>query len=105
MLQFYSPDGLERVGFKLQDGTLVEVKNVFPHPLQSFDVAPEELLLYEDTAVASWHTHPGRPANLSADDYAAFRMYPHLEHFILGSDGIKAYKVTAQGDVIQNGPA
>jgi proteasome lid subunit RPN8/RPN11 len=66
-------------------------------------VAAEDLLKYEDSAAASWHTHPGRPANLSADDYDAFRMWPSLTHFIIGSDGIKSYTVTAQGEVLQDG--
>lgn len=90
---FYADAGPERVGFVLTDGTVVEVRNAAPNPDAAFDVAAEDLLAYEDRLAATWHTHPGAPAQLSGADYQAFRAWPHLAHLIVGSDGVRRYAV------------
>jgi proteasome lid subunit RPN8/RPN11 len=102
MIELYTSEGPERVGFVLRGGEVIEVQNVSPAPAYSFDVAAEDLMRFERDAIASWHTHPGRAANLSSDDYEAFRMWPDLQHFIVGSDGIRSYTVTDQGEVLQD---
>lgn len=43
--------------------------------------------------VGTFHTHPGKSANLSYDDYETFMAYPGLKHYIVGKEGVKAYKV------------
>ena len=91
LLEFYASEGPERVGFVLNDGSVVEVVNDAPNPNEGFDVCPEDLITFAEHAVASWHTHPNASANLSVLDNSAFLSWPKLEHFIIGSDGIKKY--------------
>lgn len=93
LLNFYSGDGSERVGFVLHDGTAVEVDNVSDEPHQGFVVSTEDLLKYELSARATWHTHPGSSSNLSVEDSVAFKSWPQLEHYVIGSDGIRHFKV------------
>lgn len=90
---FYSPDGPERVGFILKDGNLVEVENIASDPVQGFKVKGEDLLKCVSDAKATWHTHPGETFNLSVSDYIAFKSYPKLTHFIIGSNGVREYYV------------
>lgn len=89
----WATEGPERVGFVLENDLVVEVTNVHPQPLNNFDVPVEALIEFEDLAVATWHTHPGGTSQLSLDDDAAFRAWPDLLHYIVGSDGVRAYRV------------
>ncbi|BAQ50282.1 hypothetical protein [Methylobacterium aquaticum] len=90
----------ERCGFVLPDGSVVEVQNICHEPADGFDIAAEDLLKYEDNAIASWHTHTGTDCNLTRDDLASFLNYPHLHHYIVGSDGVACYAVE-QGRVVR----
>lgn len=83
----------ERVGFVLDDGTIIECQNIAPEPEDSFDVSGEEILKYCDRAVATWHTHPGAKSNLSVGDADTFVLWPDLLHYIVGIDGVTAYAV------------
>jgi len=83
----------ERVGFILSDGKIVEVENVAADKKQGFSVKPEDLIKYENEAVASWHTHPGASSNLSMDDYAAFVSWPDWKHYVIGIDGVSCFEV------------
>ena len=49
--------------------------------------------LDDPDTLGSFHTHPGQSANLSYDDYASFLAYPRLVHYIIGSEGVKTYRV------------
>lgn len=89
----YKPDGPERVGFILNDGTVVEVENIAEDPIKGFDVSDADLLALEDAMVASWHTHPGQTGNLSLDDHDSFLQWSHLVHHIIGNDGVWTFKV------------
>lgn len=89
----------ERVGFILADEKVVEVQNVCSEPKDGFDVAPEDLLLYVDDAVASWHTHPNNSSNLSVRDFETFLFYPHMRHYIVGVDGVSEFYVE-DGEVL-----
>jgi proteasome lid subunit RPN8/RPN11 len=91
----------ERVGFILPDGTIIEVQNISDEPEKSFDVRGEDLILYitEKQAIATWHTHPNTPSNLSVGDYQTFLAYPKQRHFISGSDGLSEFYVE-DGDVL-----
>lgn len=93
MAQFYSSNGPERVGFLLKDGKVVEVENIASDPLQAFQVSADDLLKYEGKAAATWHTHPGATRNLSVADYHTFLAWPELEHYIIGSNGVRHYQV------------
>lgn len=90
----------ERVGFLLPPkGKVVEVENICSDPENGFEVSAEDLVKYGETALASWHTHPGASSNLSADDFVAFLNYPNMKHYVVGMDGVKCY-VVENGKVI-----
>ena len=101
LAEFYSSEGPERVGFILEDGSIVEVENVANDPVKGFDVCAEDLMVFAERAVASWHTHPGVKANLSNEDYSAFLGWSNLEHYVIGNDGIHQYVVTSDGQVTE----
>src|SRR3546814_6030680 len=60
---------LERCGFVLRDGTVVEITNVHDEPERGFRMAPARVLEYVDNPdlVGTWHTHPGGDPNLSQE--------------------------------------
>lgn len=96
----YQPTGKEKVGFILHDGTIVEVMNIHPSPELHFEVSADDLLRFEDSAQATWHTHPNGDANLSNDDYLAFLAWPQFTHYIVGSDGVRAYKALPEQGIV-----
>lgn len=83
----------ERVGFVLQNGEIVEVKNVSSDPEYGFEVSASDLFKYALDAFASWHTHPITSSNLSSEDMPAFLNYPDLRHYIIAKDGVACYVV------------
>jgi proteasome lid subunit RPN8/RPN11 len=99
---FYSDQLPERVGFILTDGSVVEVENVAPKKLakHQFAVSAEDLVRYEDTAVATWHTHPGTTGNLTYEDMLSFKSWPDLTHYIVGNDGVWTFRVE-DGEVVR----
>lgn len=99
LLEYYSHTGDERVGF-IQDGEIIEVKNMSGTPENTFQVSPEDLILYGDTAEASWHTHPSFSCNLSPEDYIAITNWPDLRHYIIGNNGIKCFQYNEELDSI-----
>jgi proteasome lid subunit RPN8/RPN11 len=92
-------DEVEHVGFILPHGKLVEVENTSANPAESFDVSGEDIIKYEQTAVASWHTHPGDNSNLSVGDMETFLNWPEWDHYIVGNDGITKY-IVRDGEVL-----
>lgn len=102
LLSFYTPTGPERVGFVLRSGEVVEVKNTAKDTDNAFAVSAEDLIAYEDEMVATFHTHPSCTSNLSGEDYVAFRNWPSVKHFIIGSDGVACYSVTSSGVVLRD---
>lgn len=98
LLKIYD-DKIEHVGFILPRGKVVEVENVSDSPATSFDVSGEDLLTYESTAIASWHTHPNSDSNLSMGDMETFLNWPHLDHYIVGQDGITKF-IVVDGEVL-----
>lgn len=101
LVKFYSNDGPERGGFVLGDGFVVERPNASPDPQGSFCLSAEDLIKHEAFAVATWHTHPGASANLSGDDYIAFRNWSNLKHYIIGNNGVRCYAVDDGGRVLE----
>lgn len=85
----------ERVGFVLKNGKIVEVDNVCEKPEEGFDVRGEDILKYTPQAKATWHTHPNADSNLSANDYETFMNWPELDHYIVGTDGVRRFYVEA----------
>lgn len=101
---YYADEGRERVGFIVPRNDIVEVNNIADNPYDGFLVDAKDITLYteEKNAVATWHTHPNQSANLSGEDYRIFQMWPELVHFIIGNDGVRAFKfdITLQ-DIIE----
>lgn len=85
----------------MKDGSLIEVPNISPHPENSFMVQGADILKYalSGEAIATWHTHPKKDANLTVEDHEMFLNYPDLEHYIVGTDGVRSY-VVKNGRVI-----
>lgn len=96
--EFYNED-VERVGFVLNDGEVVEVPNVSNTPERGFDVSPEDVMKYGDIALSTWHTHPKATFNLSAIDMQTFLNWSNLSHFIIGNNGVREY-VVEDGEVL-----
>lgn len=84
-------DAEERCGLVLASGEIVETSNIAAQPQYSFEIPPEDMV--REGVVATWHTHPGQSANLSHEDYAGFLNWPTLEHHIIGTDGVRSYRV------------
>lgn len=88
------PDAAERGGWILDDGTIVELQNVFEDPKEGCVIDPTvEQLDLLPRVVATWHTHPGANANLSAGDAETFCAWSNLHHAIVGTDGVRWYAV------------
>ena len=100
--EFYADTGPERVGFVLNNGKVVEVNNVCPDPENGFEVNPIDIIMHEEELVGVWHTHPGASSNLSMDDHAGIKNWPNLTHYIIGKDGVRAYKVNAGSILIDD---
>ena len=89
---FYYHEGIERVGFIVEDNRIVEVRNVSEKPTEGFLVDPKDTIrCIERGAWATWHTHPNQDSNLSGEDNRMFTNWSDLVHFIIGSNGVKAY--------------
>lgn len=101
LIDKYDADGEERCGFLLQDGSIVEVKNMSTEPKDSYVIDVAEILKYEDRIKATWHTHPGLTSNLSGEDYKGFLNYPEYLHYIVGEDGVSCFSVQS-GVIVRN---
>ena len=99
--KLYNSEGTERVGLILDDGEVVELENKASEPEENFLVSPLDLIKYSEKAVASWHTHPNDDNNLSSQDYLGFVSWPHLTHYIIGSNGVKEYFVNNDGLILE----
>ena len=86
-------DTLERCGLVLSDGMVFQLENIHPQPERGFIIPGSEMFKYATTLCGTWHTHPGREATFSQEDYFGFCNWPDLIHFIIGTDGVKAYRV------------
>lgn len=92
LLSRHSP-GPERGGLVLDDGTVIELTNLMDEPEDGALLDPAELIQHEDRMVATWHTHPTTSANLSGMDWETFTNWPDQLHAIIGTDGIRWYRV------------
>lgn len=94
MNQLWSPL-LERCGFILKDGTIIEVENKHPTPSISFSIETESFETYADQIAIVWHTHPTSLVNLSVADYQAFLSKPQYLHMIIGRTQYAVFQVEA----------
>jgi proteasome lid subunit RPN8/RPN11 len=96
----YNDQGPERCGFVLTDGEIVETPNVAVDPINGFMIDPFQILEHEERLTATWHTHPNADANLSVDDFIMFKNWPDLDHYVIGRDGTRKFKVN-KGTVVE----
>ena len=83
----------------MMNKSIVKLENISKNPNNDFELSEENLeLLNSENVYGTFHTHPGRDANLSISDYLTFKNYPRLIHYIIGKNGIKCYKV--QGGIL-----
>lgn len=94
--QYDENETQELCGFVLKNRKIVKLENRHPEPTKGFEIDPKETLRYIDDLKAIWHTHPGSPAVLSGEDKLCMEQWPDLDHYIIGSDGVRKY-------VVQNG--
>lgn len=85
-------DKHEKCGLVLQDETIIPVMNTHPEPENGFRIEAKEMVAHEDKLLGTWHTHPTTSSVLSHADYAGFSQWPELVHFIIGTDGVRAYQ-------------
>jgi len=86
-------DTVEHCGLVLQDGSIIETPNTHTDPHNGFIIPAKLMLQHEDALRGTWHTHPNDVANLSQSDFAGFSQWPMLEHYIVGVDGVRCFKV------------
>ena len=95
---------LERCGFILKDGSVVEVENESATPSGTFQISESviEQTGLENIAIF-WHSHPSGDVNLSLDDYFNFLQYPDHKHHIYNETGFAEYYVR-RGFVMRETP-
>lgn len=100
-------DGVyERGGFVLRGGRIVECTNTSDDPENSYRMATADILKHANKAVALWHTHPGASSNLSPEDWKTFLQWgAGYGYAIVGTDGVRCYKVVGKGVVNDAIPA
>jgi proteasome lid subunit RPN8/RPN11 len=103
LLNFYDPnDKKERCGLIIKHNRVIEVKNIHPQPELGFEIDPEAILRHEHELEGTWHTHPSGPATLSGEDYTCFLSWPHLQHYIIGGDGIVRRYIVKDGVILND---
>ena len=92
LLEFWN-GFVERCGFVLADGELVELSNCHEDPRNGFRIDAAEILKYGGRVIATWHTHPLYGPNLSVEDYKCFLDWPEWQHIIIHKDTLRIYYV------------
>jgi hypothetical protein len=98
LLSKLTPDGPERGGVIIAEG-LVEITNICGDE-DGYAPDPDELVLYIDQMIGTFHTHPGQTANLSVEDFNTYLQFPGMRHAIVGTDGVRWYE--AKGGAVVN---
>ena len=83
----------ERCGFALNDGQVIELSNIAEDKAAGFEIDPRDTLRYIDDMSGIWHTHPNKTSVLSGQDKQCFEQWPDVDHFVIGNDGIRKYRV------------
>lgn len=92
-------DDREHCGF-ITEYCVVEVNNCAVDPENHFEISEDDVEIYLDTAVATWHSHPKSSANLSMEDYSLFSEIRDCRHVIVSPDEIWVYYTTPEGMVL-----
>ncbi|WP_273860753.1 hypothetical protein [Photobacterium sp. GSS17] len=89
----------EHCGF-ITEYCVVEVSNCAIDPKTHFEISEDDVELYLDAAVATWHSHPESSANLSLEDHALFAEIRDCRHIIVSPTEIWVYYTTPKGVVM-----
>lgn len=100
-LRTYWSDRVERCGFILTNGQVIEVENVANNPETEFEIAESVFNEYADEIKATWHTHTGTNANLSLEDYLTFLAFPEYQHWIVSAKKTVLFGIEENSVVIQ----
>lgn len=76
----------------MQNGDIVETKNIHENPRNNFRFESSVFIDFP-LCVATWHTHPTNDTNLSVEDYFNFLKYPQFRHYIVGENEVSHYFV------------
>ena len=96
-------DTLERCGVVYTSKLVRELDNHHPDPARGFKISVKDLKKAGKKLAGTWHTHPGASSLLSQEDYVGFSQWPELTHYIIGTDGVRAYKADPFGIVKEVG--
>lgn len=96
LFALHQPNGPERCGVILDDGSILELENVHPDPVNYF--AMDKAAVDASNVVATWHTHPRTGPCLSVGDFRSFVSMPRLLHYIVAATEIWCYGMS--GDIL-----
>ena len=91
--QYHSESQEEACGFILDHLYIIRLKNIHPEPTEGFEIDPQDTLRYMDRITGVWHTHPNSTSVLSGEDKACIEMWPDWDHYVVGEDGCRHYRV------------
>lgn len=83
----------ERCGLILTGNRIIELKNQSQVPEEAFAIDAEDLIKHHKEMIGTWHTHVVTTSYPSGADYVCFQNWPLLKHYIVGTDGVKCYKL------------
>lgn len=86
------PEEDETCGVVLKDLTIIELPNRSSYPHDAFVITEEDMAPYLGDVLATWHTHPRGPGNLSIDDYNTFMDLSEIHHLIITPKSVSCYK-------------
>lgn len=87
---------VEKCGFILNNGEIIAVENLHPHPEVGFVIPKDLIEYYAESIMALWHSHPSDDINLSLEDHTGFLAFPQYEHHIYGLNKKAVYYVRDQ---------
>lgn len=90
----------ERCGIVLSSGEIIELQNSSTYPYNSFVISEIDVAPHKDNVIATWHTHPRGPHNLSIDDYNTFMDLSDINHLIITHKSVSQYK--SDGEYVMN---
>jgi proteasome lid subunit RPN8/RPN11 len=88
----------EACGFIMEDGSIIEIKNISLAPLKAFKMctrdATEKLSGTLDFVAGVWHTHPKGTIHPSAEDLEGIKrgaVQPNWDYYIVTANDVHLY--------------
>jgi len=97
---FWNPE-VERCGFILKSGEIVEVDNISEDPQNGFEVSEKDFEKYYSETAASWHSHTDDFANLSLSDYYTFLNLPEWDHWVISKNKCVKFSVKSNCVILE----